>query len=213
MTELLPEQGDQQPADPQEEAWSGPTREEWEEYRAFKSQVDQAQADYERQQAAQQQPVPLDWLDEDSQQQLAQFIDQRLAPLHQFQERAALQEGDERAMAIMDDIVTREGDFLFEESREKARALADTYWPAVVQQYGPTRQAAETALERAAKDVRQWEQQVGKAYYDREVGQLRNLTSARREPGAAGTGAAQQQVVGGLGNVPNAVTSKLFGQP
>lgn len=213
MSEVIPE-GGEQPPETETAEWTGPTKEEWESFQAFKSQVDQAQVEYQQQQAAQQQtPVAIDWLDDESQQQLAQFIDQRLAPLQSFQERAALAEGDERAMAIMDDIVSREGDFLFAESREKARALADTYWPQAAQRYGATPQAAQAALEQAANDVRQWEQAVGKAYYEREVNQIRTLTGARREPGAQGTGAAQQQVVGGLGNVQGAVTNKFFGQP
>lgn len=217
------------PAPAEQDAWTGPSQQEWNDYLSFRDQVQTAQQQYEQELAQQQtqQGASIDWLDEDSQAQLDRYLDQRLQqrlePIQEFQEQVARAEGDQRAQDILNDIVARDGDFIFNDpdsqfgdSKKKARELANNYFPEVAQRHGygtsmwnPTR-AAEAAMEQAVKDVRAWEQAVGKAYYEREVNQLRGLAGAPREPGAAGTGAAQQHLVGGLGNVPGAVTSKFF---
>lgn len=211
--------------EPQQESWQGPSQDEWNDYLQFRDQVNQAQAEYEQQLAQQQeqgaQQPAIEWLDEDSQAQLDRYLEQRLeqrlGPIQQVIDQQALQEGDQRAQDILNDLVARDGDFLLEGSREKARALANTYFPEMAQRHGygtsmwnPQR-AGEAALEQAAKDVREWEQAVGRAYYEREVNQLRGLAGAPREPGAGSPAAGQSHMVGGLGNRPNAVTSKFFG--
>jgi len=141
--------------------------------------------------------VQLDPLDENFQQALDQYLDQKLAPYADYTQQAILGEAEQRAADILTDITARDGEFLIEGSLEKARALANSYVGQMSQQYGFGPQAAEQALEQAAKDVRAWEQAVGQAYHNRQMNQLSTLGGARHEPGAAGQGAQQLVFPGG----------------
>jgi hypothetical protein len=183
------------PEAPAEESWGGVTQEDWETTQQALAYI--ANAITPQQPQPQQpgyqppEPVQLDPLDENFQTQLDQYLEQKLAPYADYTQQAILGEAEQRAADILTDITARDGDFLFDGSVEKARALANSYVGQMAQQYGFGPQAAEQALEQAAKDVRAWEQAVGQAYHDRQINQLSTLGGAPREPGAAGNGSQQ----------------------
>lgn len=201
MTEFAPESAAPEIAEPAEaeapaeESWGGITQEDWETTQQALAYI--ANTLTPQQQPQQQpgyqppEPVQLDPLDENFQAQLDQYMDQKLAPYADYTQQAILGEAEQRAADILTDITARDGEFLFEGSVDKARALANSYVGQMAQQYGFGPQAAEQALEQAAKDVRAWEQAVGQAYHDRQINQLSTLGGARKEPGAAGQGAQQ----------------------
>lgn len=204
-----------------EEPWQ-PSREEFEDLVAWRNEVMTAQQQYEaelaQQQEQQQQGAAIEWLDPESQAQLDRYFEQKLeqkiAPIQQYQLERTQAEGYEHALDVIADIASREGEFLSEKSKDVAFRLArDQFYPEAVQRFGVTPRANEYALEQGVKLVRALEKEAGASYYEREINQLRGLANAPREPGAAGTGAAQQHLVGGLGNVSNAVTNRFFRQP
>jgi hypothetical protein len=139
--------------------------------------------------------VQLDPLDENFQAQLDQYLEQKLAPYADYTQQAILGEAEQRAADILTDITARDGEFLFEGSVDKARALANSYVGQMAQQYGFGPQAAEQALEQAAKDVRAWEQAVGQAYHDRQINQLSTLGGARKRARRGRATGAQQFVI------------------
>lgn len=199
MTEFAPEPAapelaePAQPEVPAEESWQGPSQEDWESTQQALNYLANAVAPPQQQQQGYEPPAPvqLDPLDENFQQALDQYLDQKLAPYADYTQQAILGEAEQRASDILSDITSRDGEFLFEGSVEKARALANSYVGQMSQQYGFGPQAAEQAIEQAAKDVRAWEQSVGQAYHERQMNQLSTLGGARQEPGAAGAGAQQ----------------------
>lgn len=191
-----------EPEAPAEPAWSGPSQDEWNEYQEavrFLAQAQQAPPEPQHQEQPQTQ-AEIDFFADNAQEQLDAYIESKLAPYADYTQQAILSEAEERAHDILSDIVQREGEFLFEGSLEKARGLANQYVPQMAAQYGYGPAAAEHALEQAAKDVREWEQAVGQAYHERQINQLSTLGGAPRQPGAAGTGGAQQFVIPGGGD-------------
>lgn len=187
------------PEAPAEPAWSGPSQEEWQET--------QEALQYMAQTFLPRQPEPegperieLDPLDDGFQTQLDQWAEQKFAPFMEYVQAQQFREGEARAMDILSDIKAREGDFVFDGSTEKARTLANSYIPQTNQQFpnDPAR-AAEQALELAAKDIREWEQQVGKAYHEQQLNQLGNLGGARQDLGVDANGAQQFTIPPGGG--------------
>jgi hypothetical protein len=195
MSELAPETPVEPQAEPEAqvepeaaaEPWAGPTQEEWEA-------TQERLAQYEAQQQPEEgepEPFQLDPYADDFQDQLDRYLDSRLAPVSQYTESAMQAEAEERAMDIIQDIASREGEFLFPEQSPKiARSLANEFIGEEQQRYGFGPKAAEAALERAVKAVREYEQTIGKAYHERQMNQLGTLAGAPRQPGVAGTQAA-----------------------
>ena len=213
MTEMAPEPGPEQvglegePA-PEEAPWQGPSQEEWAQtQQALQSLGPLAQQwqEMQEQQGETERPT-VDQFSDEFMPQLDAYIEhkfeERVGPLQTFAEQQQEEEAEQRAMDIIADVATREGDFLFTDkipgtemsSPDLARALADRFIFEESQRYGRGPQAAEQALVRAVKVVRTWEQSVGKAYHEREMNQIGTLAGARREPGAAGNAAGQQLV-------------------
>lgn len=125
-----------------------------------------------------------------------QAIQQAVAPLYQMREQYTQDVGSEYAKDILSDDVSRNGDFVYKGSFDRALAIADReYLPQAVQQYGETARAAEAAVAQAAADVREWEQEVGRAYHEQQMNQLRGISSAPRQPPQGGTGAVQPHVL------------------
>lgn len=200
MSELEPEQPVEQPVEA-EPGWSGPTQEQWEQTQAQLQQYEQMlQAQQAQQQPAYQpQQVQLDPFSETFQQDLDSYLDQRMAGSRQLEQEIRLAQAEEFAMERLEQLAQQGGDF----DRDAAYARANMI---LMQQGGdPMR-----ALDQAARDVREYEQRIGQAFYDRQIEQLQTNAGAPRGLPAGSLGAAQTVPTGGLGNVPNAVTRKFF---
>ena len=202
-----------EPEAPAEPAWSGPSQEEWQaQQEAIQYLTSQRQPEPAPQQQEPQGPAEIDFFADDAQTQLDAYIESKLAPYADYTQQAILNEAEARAQDILKDTVSRDGDFLFEGSFEKARALANTYVPEMAQKHGYGPAAAEHAIAKAYKDTRAWEDAVGKAYHERQMNQLQTLGGARSEPGAAGSAAAQQFVIPGGGDELDVVARYTHGR-
>jgi len=169
-------------ATPEEEAWA-PSRDEWNQMSEANGYIlEQLSQIAQLAQPQQEQDTRLDPLAEDFEDRLSTFLDQRLQPFQHAQQQWQQSEGKERAQDILSDNVSRDGEFIFEGSSQKALTLAETYLPEMQQRYGATPQAAEAAINAAAKDVREYERAVGEAYHKRQMNQLQTLNDAPREP-------------------------------
>lgn len=207
MSELAPEPvapeapEAETPEAPAESAWAGPSPEEWQETQeALQYLASLAQPTNPFQNGQQQgpEPVELDPLADDFREQLDRYIEQKNAPYQEYLESQRMREGDARAKDIIADEVAQNGEFVHESSQDRVRALANSYNFALLQQTpSDPRGAAEAAFELAIKDVREWEQAVGKAYHERQLNELGNLSGARRELGAGVNGQQFSMPTGG----------------
>ena len=180
-----------------EPAWAGPPQEEWEaaqETLALINQAIQEPAQQQYQQQEQQQPV-VDPLDENFQAQLDAYLDQKFAPYASYQEQLVMGEAEAKAKDILHDLEAEKGEFLLPDSSAQALTRANQHLPETQQRYGYGPKAAEAALARAYEEQKAYEQAVGKAYYEREINQIRGLSNAPRVPGASGQQAGQQVVI------------------
>jgi hypothetical protein len=200
MSEQIPEQPAIEP-EPVEEAWSGPSQSEWEDAQAQLQQYQQLQQQLQQQQPQEQyqQPQAPDPFSETFQQDLDAYIGHRLQGAQQLEQEIRLAQAEEHAMGRLNELAQQGGDF----DRDAAYARANMI---LMQQGGdPMR-----ALEQAAKDVREYEQRVGQAFYDRQIEQLQTNAGARTGLAASTIGAVQTIGTGGLGADPLAVTRKFF---
>jgi hypothetical protein len=180
-----------EPVEPVEPAWSGPSQDEWQQTQNLIAYVAQALQ-------PQEEPQQVDPFAEDFQQRLDQYLEQRLAPIQQVQQQAQYAQAEEQAMEILSGYA-KDDPYLLPDSQEKARALANQYLPQTQQRYGYGPQAAEAALQMAHTAVRQWENQVGEAYHQRQLEQLGQLGQVRREPAAAGMNGQSSQMIAASG--------------
>src|SRR5262245_18011167 len=195
-----PEQQVEQPLVETEPAWSGPSQAEWEQTQAQLQQYEQLLQQQPPQYQQSQQQVQLDPFSETFQSDLDAYLDQRMAGSQQFEQEIRLAQAEEFAMERLEQLAQAGGDF----DRDAAYARANMI---LMQQGGdPLR-----ALDQAAKAVREYEQRLGQAFYDRQIEQLQTNAGAPRGLPAGSLRAAQTVPTGGLGNVPNAVTRKFFG--
>jgi hypothetical protein len=201
MSEPVPEQPPVEPVEPAEPSWQGPTEEEW---NATQAQLQQyAQMLQPQQPQYPQQPGPPgapDPFSETFQQDLDTYINYRMAGSQQLEQEIRLAQAEDWAHEHLDQLATKGGEF----DRDAAYARANM----ILMQAGGDPVAA---LDQAAKEIREYEQRVGQAFYDRQIEQLRTNAGAPRGLPAGQVGAAQTVPTGGLGNVPNAVTRKFFG--
>jgi hypothetical protein len=181
-----------------ESAWAGVSQEEWQsatetlqqqqemlEYFAglMQPQIPQPQGP---------EPVPLDPLDENFEERLNQWAEQKFAPYQQYVEAQQIREGNARAKDIIADEVAKNGEFIYEGTHDRIQALAQAYSYQTNQQFpGDPRQAAEVAYDLAIKDVREWESAVGKAYHERQLNELATLSGARQDLGVGTNGTPQ----------------------
>jgi hypothetical protein len=203
MSEPLPEQPVDLPEAPAEEEWSGPSREEWEQTQAllaqYNQQLQQPQAP-QPQPHQQQAPSPPDPFEDDFQGRLDAYIDYRMAGAQQLEQEIRLAQAEEFAMTHLNELASAGGEF----DRGQAYARANMI---LIQNGGDPVQA----LDQAAREVRDYEQRVGQAYYQQQIEQVQANAGAPRGLPAGTIGGAQTVATGGLGNVPNAVTRKFFG--
>lgn len=194
------------PEAPAESAWAGPSSEEWQETQeALQYLASLAQPQSPFQQPQPEQPLPLDPLEDDFEQRLNQWAENKFAPYAEYVQMQQMREGSARAEDILADDIARNGEFIFNDpksetgdSKQKARALADSYIGEMNQQYpNDPRHAAEAALAKAAQDVRDWETNVRQAAIEQYKNELAGLGGARRELGAGINGQQFSMPTGG----------------
>lgn len=196
-------------ADPAAEPqWGGPSQDEWgqvmgyvAEQQAQQQAYQQAQEQQASQQAQPQQYPNLDPFDENFSQQAVELFRsiqaEQLAPLQQWQQTQQLGEAENRAYDILDDIVSREGEFLDSERAFPAViSRAQQFYGEEASKHGDGPRAAEAALTRAASEQRAYEKAVADAAVARHNNQLTTLSGAATEPGSSyGIPGAQQRTV------------------
>jgi hypothetical protein len=178
------------------EAWSGPSKEEWEQTQQLLADYQAAQqgdeGEYEEEEEG---DVELDPFSDKFGQQLVDLIQQAISPYATHAEQQMMSEANEKAMDIIADLEAKDGEFMNpEKSRPLARVLADKHFPEMAQKHADPRKAAEAALAAGVKEARELEQVYGEAYYTRKMNNLRGLAGAKTEPGASGREGASQQV-------------------
>lgn len=197
MSEFAPEPVEPAAVEPEEApepAWAGPQPEEWQEVQETVGLIRQALQQPEPQYEQQPGPV-LDPLDENFQSQLDQYIEAKFAPFADYQQQLVLGEAEEKAKDIIHSLEQEKGEFLYSDSSAQALQRANNHLPEAQAKYGYGPRAAEAALARAYEDQKAYEQAVGKAYYERQINQIRGLSNAPREPGASGQQSGQQVVI------------------
>lgn len=176
-------------AAPEAEAWA-PSREEWDYVMSRFAQQEQPP-----EQEEQEFQLPeIDPLDDNFGQTLydiiGQAVQQHIAPITEWQQSQQTAEAQERALDILEDIASREGEFYEQEQTFRiAHDLANSFMPEAAQRYGFGPKAAEVALQQAAKFLRDYQDAIGKAYHEKQMNQLTNLSGARTEPGVGSPGA------------------------
>src|SRR5262245_2180292 len=190
--------------EPSEPVWSGPSQEDWENTQAALGYIVQQMQPPPQQQQA------LDPFSDNYQQQLDAYIDQRLAPMQAVTHETVMSRAEEQAMDILGGYVEQHGDFLLPDSLAKARALANDYLPETQRQYGYGPRAAEAALRMGYDAVKAWERKVGEPHHQQQLGQLRNIGQARREPPPAGVNGSGQQLITSENGDERSVLAKYF---
>lgn len=175
------------PEEQAEEAWAGPSQEEWQQTQ----ELIQAQHEWisQQQQGQAERPAFDPYDDERFPQQLDQFIEQKLQPYQGFQQEVALREAEERAMDILNDIAKSGTEF----DVADARIRADHLLAGMQERYGFGPRAAEAALQEAAKQQIEKERERNEAYHQRKINELQGLRGTR-EPAPSGTSAAAEIV-------------------
>jgi len=204
MSESVPEQppvaAEETPAPEPEPSWQGPTQAEWEQTQAQLAQYAQMLQPQQPQFGQPQAPQAPDPFSESYQADLDAYLDYRLAGARQLEQEIRYAQAEDWAMGRFDELAESGGAF----DRDAAYARANM----ILQQQGgdPTQ-----ALERAAREQRDFEQRIGQEFYQRQIEQLQQNAGAPRGLPAGQLGAAQTVSTGGLGNVPHAVSRKFFG--
>ena len=140
MSEMISETPVETPAEAPaaEEAWTGPSQEEWEQvvqglgYLA----TSVAQPETAPQPETASQPTQFDPFSDDPGAQLRSIIREELAPVAQYQQYEQLAEAEEKAYDILDDISSRQGEIVDKETAFPIiRAWADTLMPEMAQRH------------------------------------------------------------------------------
>lgn len=186
-----------------EEAWGGPTQEEWAEIQETNALIREAmtqqpaEPQYQNGQQQQAPEIPDQYADPQGFLEWQRsLIREEVAPVTQYQEQLQAAEGKEIGLDILADLESREGEFIMPDySRQRAYELGDHYYAEMVERYGQTPKAAEAALERGYKEAKEQEIAIGKAYHEREINQLATLSGAPRELAGAGAAGATQATI------------------
>lgn len=204
MSELAPEGAPVEPTEPVQEPGFAVSPEEWQATQERLAQFEQILQPPPPpwQQQPQGPPVP-DPFAENYAEQFQHYTEALMAPYAQFQQQVQLAEAEERGMEILSQHAQTIGEF----DREMAWARANQ----LIYQFGSDPRAAERALEQAAKETRDYERRVGEQYHQQQLEQLQTAAGAPRGL-PAGQAGAQTLGVGSYGNVPNAVTNRMFGR-
>ena len=196
----------------EEPAWQGPSQEEWEQTQNALAYFNQQLQPPEPQ--GEQYPQ-IDPFADNYGEQLAQFMQaqfqQYMTPFQEWVQSQQLGEAEERALDILDDITSREGEFLVQDDAyAQIRARANDFLNEEAQKHGFGPKAAEAALHRAAAEQREYERKIGEAYYARKTNQLKTLTGNPGEPATTYSQGSQERVM------PNyreggSVAGRIFG--
>lgn len=179
---------------PVEEVWAGPSQEDWGNVTNTLGYL----AEYVQSQQAPPAEDAYPDIDPFDPQQLGGFIRQQIqeaiAPVMDWQSQQQTGEAEERALDILEDFVSREGEFVLgEKAYPNILRNADAYYPEMAAKHGAGQGAAQAAIERAAKEWRELEQAAGQSAVERHMNQLTNLSGAGHE--LAASQSAPQAVV------------------
>lgn len=116
-------------------------------------------------------------------QETVRAMQESLAPITQSHAHQRDQENEQRAMDVLADLASADGDF----DQKLARGLAEAYLGDARARFGPGARAAEHALREAGKAVRALELAAEKRGEEKYRNQLANAGSAGRELGVSGT--------------------------
>jgi len=201
MSEPVPEQPPVEPEAPavEEPSWSGPTQAEWEQTQAQLQQYAQMFQQAQQPQYGYQPPQAPDPFSETFQQDLDAYIGYRMQGTQQLEQEIRLAQAEEFALEHLEQLAQRGGEF----DRDAAYARANM----ILMTQGGDPLAA---LDQAARDVREYEQRIGQAFYDRQIEQLTTNAGAPRGLPPSGVSGAQTVPTGGLGTDTYAVVRKFF---
>lgn len=122
-------------------------------------------------------------------------LERLAAPLAAREQAEIVEEGNQRLQDMAADEIARNGDFAADPEtnetpgKQLVRPLADLFFPAIAEKYGPTPRAAAIAIDQAAGIVRQIEANAAKVALAKETNRLSTLAGANGEPAVAGVGA------------------------
>jgi hypothetical protein len=204
-----------EPVEIEESPWTGPSQEDW-------GQVQNTLGYLAEFVQSQQAPPPeesglsIDPFADDFGSQLAQVVNQAvqqgIAPVMTWQEQQQLGEAEQRAFDILQDDVSRHGEFMLgEKAYANVRAIANTYFEDEAKRHGFGPRAAEAALSRAASDWREYEKELASRAIEQHMNRLTDLSGAGRE--AASGAVAAQQVVSTPGGDELSLVHKYNGFP
>lgn len=112
-------------------------------------------------------------------------VQQAMSPYAEWQQSQQMTEAEDRAYDIIDDIVAREGEFASGElAHPMILARAESFYQEEAQRLGYGPQAAESAINRAAAEVRAYEKAVREAGIAQHTNQLATLSGQPGEPGS-----------------------------
>ena len=200
MSDLAPEGAPEAPAveeAPVEQPWA-PDPAEWQATQERLEQLAQVVQPQPQWQPQPQGPPIPDPFSENYAEQFQQYTEHLMAPYQQFQQQLQLAEAEERGMEILNEHAQTLGDF--DRDMAWARANMLTYQGIDVHK----------ALEQAARETREYERRVGEAFHQQQMEQIQTVAGAPRGMPAQ-VGGSQTVPVGNYGNVPNAVTARMFG--
>jgi hypothetical protein len=201
MSDLAPEGAPVEPVveeTPAEQPWT-PDPAEWQATQERLDQIQQVVQPQPQWQPPQGPVIPDPWnRPETYEEDFKAYIEYAQAPYAQFQQQLQNAEAEERGMAYLDEQAKAVGEF----DRDTAWARANILTYQGVEVY--------KALEQAAKETREYERRVGEAYHQQQIEQIQTVAGAPRTI-AAGINGAQTVGVGNYGNVPGAVTARMFG--
>lgn len=201
------------PEPEQEQGWQGVSQEQWE------SQQEQLQqmsalvqqlapvAEYMQGfpgqgQQQQEQGQPFDLFADDAEDRIRNMIREENAPYREIVQERQHEELVGRAKDMISDTENRLGELTRPQYGEGQSGLApadlvlqlaQSYSPAMVNQYGPGVRADEAAIEKAYSEVKSYQEALVAAAEQREYNQASTLSSAPREP--SGSGVASQPLV------------------
>jgi hypothetical protein len=212
-----------EPEAPAEDAWTGPSQEEWQ---AAQERLQQLEPLAESWQAVQQQQQPDPYQQQPQQnvqlpdgtllsEQDVEFLTQHMrqqwlqdvAPVYDYTEQQQYAETKERAADMIVDYAASQGFELKDKETAMIQRQALDYVPELLQQYGQSPKVDEVAVQRAFEDYKAVMDERAKAYHEQQVNQLGTLGNAPMQP--TPTAPAAQNLAAPTGG-PRAVVQKYF---
>jgi hypothetical protein len=198
-----------------EPVWGGPSQDEWGQVTNTLGYLAEYVQSQQAPPAEQQGPV-LDPFDDGFGDSLGSLIQQQvreaISPITTWQEQQQASEAENRALDIIEDLVSREGELVGgQDAYPQILAAADRFYAEESARYGAGLKAAESAITRAFKEQKEYEDRIGQSYTERHMNQLGTLSGAPRDVSAPGMPGTQRVVVTPGGDEMDVVT-KFFGR-